>query len=96
MFLRELTETPPVLEAQMVWARKGNKLVRKYRCTVGARQGRVVADPAQCHKSFDLKKRFNLKKTKAKLGSKMAKKASKTKKFNPASKALKRLNRTGK
>ena len=33
-----------VVEAQMVWARSGKKLVRKYRCTVGMRAGRIVSD----------------------------------------------------
>jgi hypothetical protein len=81
------------MEAQLVWARKGNKLTRKFRCAVGQRAGRVVADPSQCSAPIDIKKRMNLKKTKAKMGARMARKAQKTKKFNPASKALKRLNR---
>lgn len=81
------------LDEKQVWARKGTKVVRKYRCTSGARQGRVVADPTQCFKAFDIKKRVNLKKTKARLGGKMARKAKRTKRINPASKMLKRLNR---
>jgi hypothetical protein len=93
MNFNEFTSEEPVMEAQLVWARKGNKLTRKFRCAVGQRAGRVVADPSQCSAPIDIKKRMNLKKTKAKMGARMARKAQKTKKFNPASKALKRLNR---
>ena len=93
MNFNEFISEEPVMEAQLVWARKGNKLTRKFRCAVGQRAGRVVADPSQCSAPIDIKKRMNLKKTKAKMGARMARKAQKTKKFNPASKALKRLNR---
>jgi hypothetical protein len=93
MNLNEFTSSEPVVEAQLVWARKGNKITRKYRCTVGQRAGRVVSNPSQCSAPIDIKKRMTLKKTKAKMGAKMSRKAQKTKKFNPASKALKRLNR---
>jgi len=93
MNFNEFTSEEPIVEAQLVWARKGNKLTRKFRCAVGQRAGRVVADPSQCSAPIDIKKRMNLKKTKAKMGARMARKAQKTKKFNPASKALKRLNR---
>ena len=50
MNLNELTSEEPVVEAQLVWARKGNKIVRKFRCSVGQRKGRVVSDPSQCAK----------------------------------------------
>ena len=93
MNFNEFTSEEPVVEEQLVWARKGRKLVRKYRCSVGRRKGRIVADPSQCSAPIDIKKRMNLRKTKAKMGARMSKKANRTKKFNPASKALKRLNR---
>lgn len=83
----------PIIEAQMVWARKGNTLTRKYRCGVGHRAGRVVSNPSQCFKPIDIKKRMILARTKARLGSKLTKKAQKTKKLNPVSKAVKRLNK---
>ncbi len=92
MNLNEL-HNDTVIEAQLVWARKGNQLTRKYRCTVGQRAGRLVSKPGQCSAPIDIKKRMTLKRTKAKFGKKMARKAAKTKKFNPASKALKRLNK---
>jgi hypothetical protein len=82
MLLRELTEP---LEEKQVWARKGKSLVRKYRCTGGMRAGRVVAEPTQCFAPIDIKQRALMKRTRARLGKKMARKAKKTKRTNPAS-----------
>ncbi len=78
--------------AKMAWARKGNQIVKKYRCTAGRRKGRIVSKPAQCTAPPDLKKRATLRKTKARMGSRLARKAKRTKKLNPASRRLKRLN----
>ena len=91
MLLNELFNS--LVQEKQVWARKGSSIVRKYRCTGGSRKGRVVSSPTQCFKAIDLKKRVNLKKTKARLGAKMARKAKRTKRVNPASKLLKRLNK---
>ena len=82
MELFELTdEDQPVIEAKIVWARKGRSITKKYRCTFGKRKGRLVANPAQCSKPIDLKKRFVLKRTKAQKGARMARKARFTKRF---------------
>ena len=93
MQICEVTE--PLIETKIVWAKKGkNNITRKYRCSFGKRKGRVVASPGQCSAPIDMKKRFTLKKTKARLGSKMARKARKTKRFNPASKRVRALNKS--
>ena len=92
MNLSELDITN-VIESQLVWARKGQNLTRKYRCTVGQRAGILVSKPGQCGAPIDIKKRLTLRKTKNKMGKRMARKAQRTKKFNPASRALKRLNK---
>ena len=60
---------------------------------MGQRRGRIVSKPGQCSAPINLKARLTLKKTKARMGKRMARKAQRTKRFNPASKALKRLNR---
>ena len=92
MQICEVTE--PLIETKIVWAKKGkNKITRKYRCTFGKRKGRAVSSPGQCGAPIDMKKRFTLKKTKARLGKKMTRKALKTKKFNPTSKRVKALNK---
>ncbi len=87
-----IVEGEELTEARMAWARKGNKIVRKYRCTSGPRKGRVVSSPAQCSKPIDMKKRMQLKRTKARMGSRIARKSKRTRRTNPASKMLKRLN----
>lgn len=79
--------------AKMAWARKGKTIVRKFRCTSGRRKGRIVSKPNQCTAAIDLKKRASFKRTKARLGSRMARKAKKTKRINPASRRLKSLNK---
>ena len=83
-----------VLEnARRVWARQGTKIVSKFRCTSGPRKNRVVSNPGQCNKPINLKKRFQFKKTKARLGKRMAMKARRTKRMNPFSKRLSSLNK---
>jgi hypothetical protein len=94
MQLRELfqKEEQPIEEKQ-VWARSGQKTVRKYRCTSGKRKGRVVSKMSQCFAAPNVKASQRLKRTKAKLGKRMARKAQRTKRINPASRRLTQLNR---
>ena len=93
MHIIEVAE--PLIETKIVWAKKGkNNITRKYRCSFGIRKGRIVASPVQCSAPIDIKKRLQLKKTKARLGSKMIRKAKKTKRFNPASKRIRALNKS--
>lgn len=89
MFIRDFE---PVTE-KMAWAKRGNKVVRKFRCTSGPRQGRIVSDLGQCFAAPDVAKRHRLKLTKARLGAKMTRKAKKTKRVNATSKRVKALNR---
>lgn len=92
MLLRELFDQ--IIEKQ-VWARSGKKVVRKYRCSGGTRNGRVVAKMSQCFAAPDIKKKVQMKRTRARLGAKMARKARRTKRVNPASKKVQSLNRSG-
>ena len=85
-----------IAETKLVWARRGQKIVRKYRCTFGRRKGRVVANMSQCSAPLDIKKRFTLRRTKARMGSRIQRKIQRTKKINPASKRVQRLNKIGK
>ena len=81
------------LEEKQVWARSGQKVVRKYRCSAGSRKGRVVKEPAQCFRAPDVKKRIRLKQTKARMGVRMSRKAKRTKRVNPTSRRVAALNR---
>lgn len=83
-----------IVDEGIAWKRRGNKVLRQFRCTSGHRAGRVVASPSQCFKPIDIKKRLTLRKTKARMGSRAARKANRTKKFNPVSKRAKSMNKT--
>jgi len=94
MLIEEIIGTEEELdEAKLVYARKGKAVVRKYRCSSGRLKGKTVANPTSCFKPVDIKKRFTLARTKAKMGSRMARKSKMTKRMNPASRRLKSLNR---
>ena len=90
MLLREVFDK--VIEKQ-VWGRSGKKVVRKYRCTSGLRKGRTVSKMSQCFAAPNIKKKIKMKQTQARLGKKMARKARRTKRINPASKRVQSLNR---
>lgn len=93
MRLDEIFEGEPVLEARMVWRKQGNKIVRAVRCTGGPRKGRVVKSGSDCSKPINIKKRMTLKRTKARMGKRMSRKANRTKRINPASMRLKSMNK---
>lgn len=76
----------------MAWGKKGDKIVKRYRCLSGPRKNRLVNAPADCSKKIDPKKRIQLKKTMSKMGKRIARKARKTKRVDPVSKMVKRKN----
>ncbi len=82
-----------VISERQVWAKSGQKVVRKYRCTTGSRKGRTVASPSQCFAAPDVKRKMTMKRTRARLGARMARKARKTKRVNPASRRVAALNK---
>ena len=83
-----------IFEARMVWRKMGKKIKRAVRCTTGRRKGRVVSNPSQCSAPINMKKRMVLKRTKAKMGKRLSRKANRTKRLNPASRRLRQLNRS--
>lgn len=87
MYLRELTEA-----TSKVWGRTGTKQVRKYRCTHGSRKGRVMSSPAACNAPINIAKSNRLKVTKAGKSKTIGFKSAQTRRVNPASSRLKRLN----
>jgi len=80
------------LTEKQIWGRKDKKLVRKYRCVGGKRHGLIVAKPQQCFAPPDIAKRVKMKITRKKLAKRMALRSRRTKRTNPASRALKFLN----
>lgn len=89
MLLREIFN----LDEKQVWGRTGSKVVRKYRCVGGRRNGRVVKKMQQCYAPLDVKQSARFKRTRQRLSTPMAKKSKRTKRVNPASRRLKALNR---
>lgn len=92
MLLRELTNS---LDEKRVWAKSGKKVVRKYRCSGGTRHGRIVSKIQQCFAAPNMKKRFAMKRLKARIGGKMARKARRTKRVNSVSRRVSALNKRG-
>jgi len=90
MLLVELFDN---LNEKQIWGRTGKKLVRKYRCMGGKRHGRIVSSPEQCFAPINVQQKVRMKITRKKLGARMMRKAKRTKRTNPASRALKHLNR---
>ncbi len=81
------------ISEKQIWGRRGTQTVRKYRCTSGMRKGRIVATAAQCFAAPNIKARISMKRTRAKIGRRMMRKAQRTRRTNPASRRLKALNK---
>ena len=75
-----------------IWGKTKGKLVRKYRCTSGTRKGRIVAKPATCNAPKNMKASNTLKKTRRSKGKTVSIKSTRTKRTNPTSKRLTKLN----
>lgn len=88
MKLREVTEG-----VTTAWKRSGTKNTRKFRCKSGPRKGRVMASPASCNKPISAKKRANLKRTKTRMGGHRVYRSNLTRKRDPYSRRLKKLNK---
>ena len=80
-------------EAKQIWGRKGQTLVRKYRCTSGTRKGRIVAKPATCNATKRVGSALNIKRAKAKKCSTMQVRSSRTKRASGLSKRVAGANK---
>ena len=92
MLLRDLYNDSIEEGVTTIFGKTGNKTVRKYRCTSGTRKGRIVAKPATCNAPKNIKASNTLKKTRRSKGKTISIKSTRTKRTNPASQRLKRLN----
>lgn len=88
MNLEELFES-----SELAWGKKGEEIVRKYRCLSGPRKGRLVNSPSDCDKKVDIEKRLRFRKLLTKFGKKFARIAKRTKRINPTSKKLQSRNK---
>lgn len=83
------------IDEKQIWARSGQNAVRKFRCSAGPRKGRIVAKMGQCFVAPNLKAKLTMKRTRARLGGKMMRKAKRTKRINPVSRRVQALNKAG-
>ena len=88
-----MKDSDHVDEVARVWSRTGGKQTRKYRCTHGHRKGRVRSSPAACKAPINVKKSVGLSTLKSKRGKTMANQSKITRRTNPASMRLPRLNK---
>ena len=78
--------------AKIAWAKVGDKVIKKYRCTSGKKQGRIVNNPSDCGKPLDIKKKQRFKITRKAKAGVMSRKSKRTKSRNPASRRVAQLN----
>lgn len=74
------------------WGKKGGKSSLKYRCTTGPRKGQVRASAAACMAPVNIKKSAAIKHTKKAKAGRIKVKTAKTKRTNPASRQVARMN----
>jgi hypothetical protein len=80
-------------EHRMVWKRtKDGSIKLRWRCEGGFRNNRTVPKVSDCSASPDVAQAQRMKKTRQRTKVRQARKAKKTKRINPASKLMQRLN----
>lgn len=79
--------------AKIVYAKSGDKLVKKWRCTSGKRKGKLVSEPKSCFKPIDIKKKIRMKRIRKQKGPSIERKTKLTKTKSPVSKQVARMNK---
>lgn len=80
--------------ATQIFSRSGGKIVRKYRCTTGQKKGRIVAKPQTCNTPIKISSKVSAKKARSRKSPLIRIRTRITKKTNPRSKFLTKLNKT--
>lgn len=80
--------------ATQIYGRRGGKLVRKYRCTTGQKKGRIVAKPQTCNTPIRVSSKVSAKKARSRKSPLIKIRSRITKKTNPRSKLVSKLNKT--
>lgn len=83
-----------VTEHRMVWRRnpRTGKVTLRWRCESGFRKNRTVAAVSDCGRAPDMAQAQQMKRTRAKTKIRQARRTKRTKRVNPASKLVRRLN----
>lgn len=87
-----------ITEHRLEWGRKratarGGKVTMKWRCTTGPRKGRLVSRVSDCDDFVNAKQREKMKTTRSRTAKPQARRASRSKKINTASRLLRKLNK---
>lgn len=91
MLVRDLFEA-----ASTIFGKKGGSTVRKYRCSSGPRKGRIVAKASTCTAPLNAKASKSMKATRSRKGKTIDIKRSRTKRTNPASQRIAKVNKARK
>jgi hypothetical protein len=85
-----------ITEHRMVWKRNARtgRVSLKWRCESGPRKGRTVPQAADCSAAPDMAASQRMKKTRQKTKIRQARRTKRTKRINPASKLVARLNKS--
>lgn len=83
-----------ITEHRLVWRRnpRTGKITLRWRCESGPRKDRTVPRVTDCSASPDVAQAQRMKKTRQRTKIRQAKRTGRTKRINPASKLLQRLN----
>jgi hypothetical protein len=79
---------------KIVMSKKGNQVVRKYRCLSGQKKCKTYASPTTCSTAKNLTKSRRFTNLLSKRGGDFRRKSRITKKTNPASIHLKKINKS--
>ena len=83
-----------VTEHRMVWKRDSKgKAQLKWRCETGPRAGRTVPEVNDCSAAPDMAQAQRLKRTRAKTKIRQSRRTKRTKRVNPTSRLVQRLNK---
>jgi hypothetical protein len=87
-----------VTEVELAWSRthgtsRGGVPKLKYRCTTGIRKSRTVSHPSDCFDHPNVAKSQKMKTTRARTAPTQARRATRTKQINTATKLVSKLNK---
>lgn len=82
-----------ITEHRMVWKRTSSGVKLRWRCEGGPRNNRTVPAVKDCSAAPDMAAAQRMKKTRQRTKIRQARKTKKTKRVNPASNLVRRLNR---
>lgn len=82
-----------ITEHRLVWKRTPAGIKLRWRCESGPRKNRTVPNVTDCSAAPDMAKAQRMKTTRKRTGIRQAKKTKRTKKINPQSRLISRLNK---